>query len=128
NDAVNGADLVKELDDLARVLVPEVSYEAGPRCVPLIQAGGWLAGTHVVAGAITNSGKIDAATTLLRRPEVVAYFLKVVKTEGGTVSPGVLGKLEAALLKLQEVSGKPTLAKEDVDAVYSTTGDVLNLL
>lgn len=130
NDAINGADLVKELDDLARVLVPEVSYEAGPRCVPLIQAGGWLAGTHVVAGAISNSGKIDAATALLRRPEVVAYFLKVVKSEGSgsTVGPGVLGKLETALLKLQEVSGKPTLSKEDVDAVYSTTGDVLGLL
>ncbi len=129
NDAVNGADLVKELDDLARVLVPEVSYEAGPRMVPLIQAGAWLAGTNVVAGAIDASGKTEAATTLLRRPEVVAYFLKVVKTEGSSnVAASVLGKLEAALLKLQKVSGKPTLSKEDVQAVQTTTADVLALL
>ena len=129
NDALNSDDLVVELDQLSRVLVPEVSYEAGPRCVPLIQAGSWLAGTNVVSGAIDASGKPEAATKLLKHPEVVKYFLKYTETEGQAVAPPmIMAKLKVSLEKLSEVANKDVVGAEDVKAVYVTTGEVLGLL
>ncbi len=129
NDAINSDDLVAELDELSRVLVPEVKYEAGDRVVPLIQAGGWLAGSHYVAGAIVAAKKPEAADTLLKQPQVVDYFLKYVRTEGSDkAAPMVISKLETSLTTLQAVAKKDKLTLEDVQAVYSTTGDVLALL
>jgi hypothetical protein len=129
NDAINSDDLVAELDELSRVLVPEVSYEAGARSLPLIQAGGWLAGSHYVAGAILAAKKPEAADKLLKQPQVVDYFLKFVRSEGADKAPPmVLSKLETSLTTLQAVAKKPNLTLEDVQAVYSTTGDVLALL
>jgi hypothetical protein len=129
NDAINSDDLVAELDELSRVLVPEVSYESGERVVPLIQAGGWLAGSHYVAGAIVAAKKPEAADPLLKQPQVVDYFLKYVRTEGADKAPPmVITKLETSLTTLQAVAKKDKLALEDVQAVYSTTGDVLALL
>jgi hypothetical protein len=129
NDAINSDDLVAELDELSRVLVPEVTYEAGDRVVPLIQAGGWLAGSHYVAGAIVDAKKPEAADTLLKQPKVVEYFLKYVRTEGTDKAPPmVLSKLETSLVTLEGVAKKDKLTLEDVQAVYSTTGDVLALL
>jgi hypothetical protein len=129
NDAINSDDLVGEIDELSRVLVPEVTYEAGDRVVPLIQAGGWLAGSHYVAGAIVAAKKPEAADKLLKQPEVVDYFLKYVRTEGADkAAPMVITKLETSLTTLQGVAKKDKLTLEDVQAVYSTTGDVLALL
>jgi hypothetical protein len=129
NDAINSDDLVAELDELSRVLVPEVAYESGERVVPLIQAGGWLAGSHYVAGAIVAAKKPEAADQLLKQPQVVDYFLKYVRAEGaGKAAPMVITKLETSLTTLQSVATKEKLALEDVQAVYSTTGDVLALL
>jgi len=129
NDAINSDDLVAEIDELSRVLVPEVRYEAGDRVVPLIQAGGWLAGSHYVAGAIVAAKKPEAADKLLKQPEVVDYFLKYVRTEGADkAAPMVITKLETSLVTLQGVAKKDKLTLEDVQAVYSTTGDVLALL
>ena len=129
NDAINSDDLVAELDELSRVLVPEVAYESGERVVPLIQAGGWLAGSHYVAGAIVAAKKPEAADPLLKQPLVVDYFLKYVRAEGADkAAPMVLTKLETSLTTLQGVATKEKLTLEDVQAVYSTTGDVLALL
>jgi hypothetical protein len=129
NDAINSDDLVGELDELSRVLVPEVSYEAGDRVVPLIQAGGWLAGSHYVAGAIVAAKKPEVADKFLKQPEVVDYFLKYIRTEGADkAAPMVISKLETSLVTLQGVAKKDKLTLEDVQAVYSTTGDVLALL
>ncbi len=129
NDAINSDDLVAEIDELSRVLVPEVTYEAGERVVPLIQAGGWLAGSHYVAGAIVAAKKPEAADKLLKQPEVVDYFLKYVRTEGADkAAPMVITKLETSLTTLEGVAKKDKLTLDDVQAVYSTTGDVLALL
>jgi hypothetical protein len=129
NDAINSDDLVAELDELARVLVPEVSYEAGERAVPLIQAGGWLAGSHFVSGAIVASGKTESADKLLKHPQVVEYFLKYVESQGADkAAPMVITKLETSLETLDGVAKKQTLGTDDVQAVHSTTGDVLALL
>lgn len=129
NDAINSDDLVAELDELARVLVPEVSYEAGERAIPLIQAGGWLAGSNAVAQAIVAAGKPEAAEKLLKHPEVVDYFLTYVKTEASDKAPPpVLATLEASLTTLRGVAGKEVLTLEDLQVVSAATHDVLTLL
>lgn len=118
-----------ELDHLSRVMVQQIRYEAGPRCIPLIQAGGWLAGANVVAGALEASGRSDVATSLLKHPEVVSYFLSYVRSEGqNTNLPPVMGKVESALTTLQAIANKSVIGPEDVRQVYSTTGEVLSLL
>lgn len=129
NDAVNRDDLVREFDELSGVMVPELEYEAGEWVVPLIQAGSWLEGAHLVSGAVKDTGKFDAADNLLRQPAVVDYFIKYVEREGGDKAPDeVVKKLKETLNTLKMVSSKPTLTKEDVETIHSSTGAVLTLL
>ena len=52
NDAISRDDLVKELDELRGVMVPAGSYEVGDNAVPLILAGSWVEGSHLVAAAM----------------------------------------------------------------------------
>jgi hypothetical protein len=85
--AISRNDLLKEMDELSGVLVPELEYEAGEWVVPLIQAGSWLEGSHLVSGAIVNEKKFDAGSKLLRQPQVVDYFLKYVQREGRSKAP-----------------------------------------
>jgi hypothetical protein len=129
NDAVNDDDLLKQMDELSGVLVPELETEVGDWVVPLIQAGSWLEGAHLVSGAIEKEAKYDAASQLLRQPAVVNYFLKYVQREGSGKAPdAVVQQLEATLLKLKEIASKDALNEEDVKAIKASTGDVLKLL
>ena len=128
NDAVSRDELVRDLDELSGVIIPEVKYEAGERVVPLIQAGSWLEGANLVSTAVTNSGQFQAADALLRQPEVVDYFLAVVKVEGGAAPDEVIAKLEASLTSLKEITSKPTLTADDVKSIHEQTNAVLALL
>ncbi|MDP6931439.1 MAG: hypothetical protein QGG40_00920 [Myxococcota bacterium] len=129
NDAISKGDLVKELDELSGVMVPEIKYEMGDRAVPLIQAGAWLEGAHLVSGAMKEEGKFDAAGRLLKQPAVVDYFLQYVKTEGSEKAPDqVVAKLEETLNTLKEIANKDALGQEDVETIHAATGAVLGLL
>ena len=128
NDAVSRDELVRDMDELSGVVIPEIEYEAGDRVVPLIQAGSWLEGANLVSTAITNAGKYDAANTLLRQPEVVGYFLDYVKIEGDAAPDEVIAKLQATLTQLKEVTAKPALTEEDVKIIHEQTAAVLALL
>lgn len=129
NDAVNRDELLKEMDELSGVMVPELEYEAGEWVVPLIQAGSWLEGAHLVSGALKEAGRVDAADNLLKQPAVVDYFIKYVDREGASKAPDeVVGKLRETLTTLKGVTAKPTLAAEDLDAIHSSTGAVLTML
>ena len=129
NDAVSRDELVKELDELSGAIIPEVEYEAGDWAVPLIQAGSWLEGSNLVAGALRTAGNYDKATDLLRQPAVVDYFLKYVKTEGSDKAPSqVVAQLEATLNTLKDICAKPTIGEEDVLTIQSATTSVLDLL
>jgi hypothetical protein len=129
NDALQGKDLVRELDELSGVLVPELETEAGDWVVPLIQAGSWLEGAHLVSGALKAEGKYGAADGMLRQPAVVDYFIKYVEHEGGDKAPDeVVKKLKETLQTLKGVASKPTLSKEDVETIHSATGAVLTML
>lgn len=129
NEAVTNDDLLKEMDELSGVLMPELEYEAGEWVVPLIQAGSWLQGSYLVSGAIIEENKFDAASTLLRQPAVADYFLKYVQREGKEKAPDeVVKQLENTLIQLKEIASKDSLTEDDVKAIRSSTGDVLKLL
>ena len=129
NDALKGTELVQEMDELSGVLVPELETEAGEWVVPLIQAGSWLEGAHLVSGALKAESKFDAADGMLRQPAVVDYFIKYVDREGGDKAPDeVVAKLNETLKTLKEVSSKPKLEQADVETIHSATGAVLTML
>ncbi len=129
NDGISRDDLVKELDDLHGAVIPEIRYEAGERCVPLLQAGSWLEGANLVSAAIITANKPEAGDKLLRQPLVVEYFLKYVKVEGAGKADGeVLKQLESTLMKLKEVAAKPSLTVDDVKEVKAQTDAILALL
>lgn len=129
-DSVTRDELLKELDELAGAIIPELEFNGQDRVVPLIQAGSWLEGANLLAKAVKGAGKPDAADGLLKQPAVVDYFLKWVKSEGQARAPeAVTEKLEASLVTLKGIAEKPTpLTAEDIDLVITTTDDVLALL
>ena len=122
-------DLLKEFDELSGVLVPELEYEAGDWVVPLIQAGSWLEGAHLVAGAVKSEGKFDEAGKLLKQPHVVQYFIDYVDREGKEKAPDqVISKLKETLTTLKETTSKTVIEEEDVNTIHSATAAVLTML
>jgi hypothetical protein len=122
-------DLLKEMDQLAGIMVPELKKELGDWVVPLVQAGSWLKGANLVASAIESESKYDAATRLLKQPHVIEYFLKYVQREGKSKAPDeVIKKLETTLLELKRLSAKSSLEKEDVLLIKTNTHNVLQFL
>ena len=129
SDALSRDDLLSELDEMHGAIIPEIQFEAGDRCVPLIQAGSWLAGVNLVSTAIVKANNPTAGTKLLRQPEVADHFLTYMRTEGADKAPPeVMQKLESALTKLKEVAEKPELTIDDVKQVQAETDSVLALL
>ena len=123
------ADLLKEFDELSGVLVPEIKYEAGEWVIPLIKAGSWLEGAHLVAGAIKEEGKYDEAARLLKQPHVIDYFIEYVDREGAEKAPdAVIAKLKETLQTLKEVTAKSVIEEADVNTVHSATAAVLTML
>ena len=122
-------DLLKEFDELSGVLVPELKYEAGEWVVPLIQAGSWLEGAHLVAGAVKAEGKFEEAGKLLKQPHVVQYFIDYVQREGKEKAPDqVISKLSETLTTLKETTSKAVIEEEDVNTIHSATAAVLTML
>ena len=123
------AALLEEIDALSNVMVPELECEAGEWVVPLIQAGSWLEGAHLVSNAIKTESKFDSADKLLKQPAVVDYFLKYVQREGREKADDqVVAQLESTLLKLKEVANSPKIDQAGVETIFSSTSDVLKLL
>ena len=122
-------DLLKEMDQLAGIMVPELKKELGDWVVPLVQAGSWLKGANLVASAIEEENKFEVSTRLLKQPHVIEYFLKYVRREGKEKAPDeVIAQLEKTLLDLRVISQKSSLAKEDVLSIKTNTQSVLQFL
>jgi len=128
NDAVSRDELVKDIDELAGVIIPEIEYEAGEKVVPLIQAGSWLEGANLVSSAVMTSGKYEAADAMLKQPEVVKYFRQYVKIEGEKAPDEVVAKLEQTLGQLEMITSGETLGEEEVKTINEQTDAVLALL
>ena len=129
NDATGRDELVRELDELANVTVPEVEFNIGDRALSLLRAGAWLEGAWLVTGAIEAEGKYEAADTLLRQPAVVAYFKDYLCGPGKAVVPAAINaQLSATLDTLEAITAKETLTKEDVAAIHAATDGLLSKL
>jgi hypothetical protein len=127
NDSLTGSKLVFELDQLRAAVIPEISYEAD-WTLPMLQAGAWLEGAHLISKALED-GANSAGTELLQQPDVVDYFLRYVATEGGgRAESKVLDTLKATLSKIKEIVSKETLTAEDISAIHDSTGVVLDML
>lgn len=129
NDATGRDELVREMDELANVMVPEVEYAVGDRALPLLRAGAWLEGAWLVSGAIQAEGRYDAANALLRQPAVVQYFKDYLYGPGKEVAPAAInGELQATLGKLETITAKESLGQEDVAAIHDAVGALLSKL
>ncbi|MCB9674256.1 MAG: hypothetical protein H6737_04015 [Alphaproteobacteria bacterium] len=129
-DAIGRDELLKEFDELSGAVIPELEFNGQERVVPLIEAGSWLEGANLMARAVKQKGKPDAADGLLKQPQVVDYFLKYVKEEGAEKAPvQVAEKLEESLNTLKGLAEKKEpLTEADIDSVIKVTSDVLALL
>lgn len=127
NDATGRDELVRELDELANVTVPEVEFNIGERALPLLRAGAWLEGAWLVTGAIQAEGKYEAADALLKQPAVVAYFKDYLYGPGKQVAPAAINaELQATLNTLEGITAKETLTKDDVAAMHAATDALLS--
>lgn len=126
NEASSRDDLVREMDEIAGMMVPDVEFKVGERALPLIRAGAWLEGAWLVTSAIQAEGRYEVATSLVRQPAVVAYFRKYLSNEGQSVIQGeLMTELDRTLSTLETVTAKETLGQEDVAAVHDAVGAVL---
>jgi hypothetical protein len=129
NDSSSRKDFITELDNIASMMVPENGWGPDDKSGPLLQAGGWLAGTHLVAKAIVEANDPKAANALLHEKEVVAYFLQYVRSEGRDHGPdGIVGAVERTLVELEAIAAKETLTVEDAQQVVKVTDQLFALL
>lgn len=129
-EAINRDELLKDFDELSGAIIPELEFNNNDRVVPLIQAGSWLEGAHLVAKAVKAKGQPSAADGLLKQPNVVAYFAKYVHDEGSkSAPPQVAKRLEESLNTLKGLAEKKEpLNEADIDTVIEATSNVLALL
>jgi hypothetical protein len=129
-DSVTRDELLREFDELAGAVIPELEFNGKNRVVPLIEAGTWLEGANLVARAVEASGNAAAGDSLLKQPAVVAYFIKYVKVEGAEKAPAVITQqLETSLNTLKGLAEKTEpFNDEDIAKVIEVTNGVLELL
>jgi len=132
-DSVTREELLAEFDQLSGAVIPELEFNGNQRIVPLISAGSWLEGTHLVARALTGAPADERAEAdkILKAPAVVDYFNKYVTMQGGsdTAPEPVAAQLRTTLSILKDLASKPEpLTDQELEQVSKTTGDVLSLL
>ena len=126
--AVSGSELTI-FDMLNAVMVGELSNEGSEWVVPLLQAGSWLEGAHLVSGAYEGKTSFKAAEQILKAPEVVKYFQCYVQDREGDVEDGVITTLKITLAELQKIAGaKEALTAADLKTIKEQTGNVLAFL
>jgi len=121
----------RHFDILHGVMVPELETEGAAWLVPLVQAGSWLEGAHLLSQAFMSATDISAANDILLQPRVVEYFQHYVAqaaADGATVSAGVVRTLQDTLATLKTISEKSALSNSDINTIHSETGEVLDLL
>ena len=130
-----GADrtaLLTELDELASVAIPELEFEGDAAIVPMIQAGSWLEGVHLIATASLEAGKLSVCDQMLKQPMIVEYFKEYTaqKGEDGAGSEGDVYKyLSASLANLEKIAAKTDpMTEADVREIAGLTGNLLKVL
>jgi hypothetical protein len=127
---VNREDLLKELDELSGVIIPELEFNGQERVVPLIQAGSWLEGTFLVASASKAAGNLAACDQMLKLPEVVGFFKDYTAQKGEEgVGNVVYTHMSTTLARLQKLTEKAEpFTEAEVDEITTLTGGLLGVL
>jgi len=128
-DLVTRQELWVQVEEMREAVYGELATEAGSQIVPLVQAGSWLEGTHLLSAAIIKSEEWGNAYNLLRQPDVVAYFLTQLKAadDAGMELPMVT-MTRGTLEQIRDIAAKDALEEEDVRKVNELTTELLNNL
>lgn len=123
------AGLLPALDALVARVVPPEGLSAQDRGAPLVQAGAWLATTHLVADAAVRGKKTAAADTLLHQAAIADFYLSFVRsgTQGRPPGDALLG-IEGQLVALRDLASKAAFTDADVLAIRDKTAAMLGLL
>lgn len=125
--AVTRDELLKEFDQLAGAVIPELEFNGVSRVVPLVQAGSWLEAANLVAKAA--KGKADSVSDILKQPDVVGYFAEFSKQRDPSTPAPVGAVLDTTLASLTAISTKTEpLTDADLDAITQAAEAVLVLL
>ena len=118
SDAISREDLLKEIEEIVGMAIPEDGVGKDDRTGPLLQAGAWLSGINLVCDAIIKENRIDAADRLLRQKHVASFYLRYSETDGQSKAPvTMLNTLQLALRSMEKIADKKTISKEDVELV-----------
>jgi hypothetical protein len=95
----------------------------------LLQAGGWLRASNIVAQIALQKGKFgNRIRSLICRPEVLDYFVKTLKSgPAWTSKKPLLVQTRQILTFLQKISQKPALSKGEFQQIATKTGQWLKL-
>ena len=126
-DVIPREALLEEMARISDLMAPDKKWGPTPQTGPLVQAGAWLAGVHMVATAVLEADRIDAADQLLKHPEVVSYFIGYVSTKNDAPST-IVHVLLKRMEDLQARTQKATLSRGDVESILSTTDDIFRQL
>ena len=126
-DVIPREALLEEMGRITDLMAPEKKWGPEPQTGPLVQAGAWLAGVHMVATAVLESNRVDTADQLLKHPEVVSYFIGYVSTKNDAPST-VVHVLLKRLEDLQARTEKEHLTRADVESIVSTTDGIFRQL
>jgi hypothetical protein len=122
-------ELLSELDDLSKAMIPELQFEGEDWVVPLVQAGIWLEGSNIIATALLNEEKVGKAKPFLKQPGILKHFLRYVDVEASKKAPQpIITLLKTTLNELLVVAEKEEISKEDLTQVKNSTAKLLQLL
>jgi hypothetical protein len=149
-DAIERDALWFQVESMRETASSALSRSAGRDMATLVQAGGWLRGTHLMATAILSMSNridkrlaqslaaaesdgeapeisiIDDSVNLLRQPGVVRYFLKQLDSmASGELAEHVAGTREA-LETILPITEKASLTENDVLTIQRLTGQLLS--
>jgi hypothetical protein len=125
--AVTREELLKEFDQLAGAVIPELEFNGVSRVVPLVQAGSWLEAANLVAKAA--KGNAASVSDILKQPDVVGYFAEFSKQRDPSTPAPVGAVLDTTLASLTAISTKTEpLTDADLDAITQAAEAVLVLL
>ena len=126
-DVISREALLEEMARITDLMTPEKKWGPSPQTGPLVQAGAWLSGVHMVATSILAADRVDAADQLLKHPEVVGYFRSYLATKNDTPST-ILHVLQTRLEDIHTRTKKPSLGSDDVQTIVSTTDRIFRQL
>lgn len=129
NDTAARDDFLKELDAEVQMTAPEEGWGPDDTTGPLLQAGAWLAGIHLVSKRIVEMNDATAADKLLQRDDVAAFFLKYIQTDEGAAKAGSTSEAVAnALGQLKAIGEREAIGVEGAKEVADITGKLLELM